>query len=75
MLLWLGALLKVMLFNKHKHTEYIKYAAPYVVKCKKKTTFHETYLDLLRNLIVSSLLQNVEMLKERVSLQNQNQIY
>jgi len=64
-----------MLFNKHKHAECIEYTAPYVVKCKKETTFHETYLDLLRNLIVSSLLQNMEMLKEKVSLQSQNQFY
>jgi hypothetical protein len=73
--LWLGALLKVMLINKHKHTKYTESATPFVVKCKKETTFYETYLDLLRNLIVSSLLQNVEMLKKKVSLQDRNQIY
>jgi len=38
----------------------------------KHKHIHETYLDLLRKLIVSSLLQNVEMLKEKVSLQNHN---
>jgi hypothetical protein len=57
--------LKVMLFSKHKHTKSLNVRLLMV-------TFHETYLDLLRNLIVSSLLQNVEMLKEKVSLQNQN---
>jgi hypothetical protein len=70
--LWLGALLKVMMFSKYKHTKYTESATPYVVKCKKDTNFQDTYLDLLRNLIVLSLLQNVEMLKEKVSLQNQN---
>jgi hypothetical protein len=70
--LGLGALLKVMLFSNQNHTKYTESAIPYAVKCKENTTFHETYLHLLRNLIVLSLLQNVEMLKEKVFLQNQN---
>ena len=61
-----------MLFSNKKHTKYTESATLYAVECKKRPTFYETYLDLLRNLIVSSLLQNVEMLKEKVSLQNQN---
>jgi len=61
----------VVKFNNQKHTKYTEYATLYTVKCKKEPTFHETYLDLLRNLTVSSPLQNVDMLKEKVSLQNQ----
>jgi hypothetical protein len=39
--LWLRALLKVMLFNKQKHTKYTytESATPYVVKCKKWNYF------------------------------------
>ena len=79
MSLWLEALVKAMLFSKHKHTKSLKVMLFSKHKHTKSlnvrllmVTFHETYLDLLRNLIVSSLLQNVEMLKEKVSLQNQN---
>jgi hypothetical protein len=38
-ILRLGALLNVMLFNKHKHIKYTESATPYAVKCKKENYF------------------------------------